>query len=622
MAAIESYMIPEVIGIWGGGLIGLSTAAHFARKGVKSIVYDINTIQVSRINNKIFPSNFEKWIGFSVAEFVDSGSIRATTDVSDLPRASVKTHFIAVATERNGEPDMSNLQNVLQQIAELSPDLCVIESTVIPGRTEAFNHKYGLPLGVATRRDWFTLSENNLENCIRVYAGVNDKASERMHAILSVVCKKLARASSCTVVELTKCLDNGIFHTTAMYASQVASAYPNTNVAESLRLAATHWRLGNHVYFPSLGTGGHCVPLANKYLLSGALHPHKLAIASEALRFDAGNPLEVAAIIKQQLKIGDRVAVLGICYRGDIRVHIESPHLKFARALVRLGVQVGVHDPYYTNAELSDVTGGIPLKFPEDLKDFQFVYVGANHAVYKTRIYSVLAFMSHGQSILDNQGVWETLADDAQSLGITYHRVGGPRWLPVDPTGKNNLTIGGAVEHPPRHVVLKTKWFQIHTIPDPRSLSLDPYYVLDRADSATVIPLSPTGRLLLQKQYRPHTGCNSWEFPMGFVDRDESPEQAAKRELFEETSLTCDSIRLLGSYYPLPGLATQRTHVFLATVTDKQLDEPRSLVQDEGISAFQVLNLSAFQSLAAAGEVLDGFTLAAFALWQSVSSAS
>lgn len=616
----EEYTIPAAIGIWGGGLIGLSTAAHFARRGLRSIIYDISDTQVSRINGAVFPSNFEKWIGFPIREYIASGHVRATMDAAELSRASVKTHFVAVPTERNGEPYMDAIKTVLQQITELSPDLCIIESTTVPGQTETLGRKYGLPLGVATRRDWFTTSDNNLENCVRVYSGVNDEVTERMQAILSVVCKRLARASSCTVVELTKCLDNGIFHTVAMYASQIASAYPDANVAESLKLAATHWRLGNHVYFPSLGTGGPCVPLANKYLLLGAPHPDKLTIAADAVRYDAGNPLEVAARVKQQLRIGDRVAVLGICYRGDIRVHIESPHLKFARELVRLGVPVSVHDPYYTNAELSEVTGGIPLNFPEDLREFQFVYVGANHTAYTKKVYSVLAFMGRGQSILDNQGIWEVLADDARSLGISYHRVGGAHWLMTEPgrqSGVMSPLMAGA--EPDETVVFKTKWFRIRTIPDTRPSSSDPYFVLDRPDSATVIPVSPTGRLLLQRQYRPPIGRDSWEFPMGYVEPEEGPHQAAKRELVEETGLTCSSIQPLGWYYPIPGLATQRTHVFLAHVTDEQLAEPRSLVLEEGISAFQVVEVPAFRSLAASDEIIDGFTLAAFAFWQSVS---
>lgn len=464
------YDIPENIGIWGGGLIGLSTAAYFARKGIGSIIYDINSAQVSRINGAHFPSNFEDWVGFSIEPYIVAGRIKATMNVSELSSASIKTHFVAVPTEQNGEPFMEAIETVLQQIAKLSPDLCIIESTVVPGQTDSLGRKYSLPLGIATRRDWFTTSENNLENCIRVYSGVNNAAIENTQTILSVVCKKLARASSCTAVELTKCLDNGIFHTVAMYASQIASAYPNANVSESLKLAATHWQLGNHIYFPSIGTGGPCVPLANKYLLQGALDRESLTIAAEAVRYDAENLLEIAARVKQQLKRGDRVAVLGICYRGDIRVHVESPHLKFARELSRLGVSVGIHDPYYTDAELSDITGCTPMAFPQDLKRFQFIYVGPNHKIYTDRIYATLTFMHHGQIILDNQGIWEVLADDAQSLGISYYRVGGPDWLA--PALDKNIAVSTSPknsEEPSETVV-----FKIRAIPNTVLAHSDP----------------------------------------------------------------------------------------------------------------------------------------------------
>jgi UDP-N-acetyl-D-mannosaminuronic acid dehydrogenase len=218
----------------------LTTAAYFAREGIRTIIYDISKAQVFCINSGQFEKNFEHWIGFDVTKLVRQGYIKATNDKLDVSRASIKTHFVAVTTERDGEPDMSVVDKVLQDIKGMSPDLCIIESTMIPGSTEHFSRKYGLPLGTAGRRDLFLTSGNNLGNCVRVYAGMSAGISHQMQSILSVVCKELILASSCTVVELTKVLDNGIFHTMAIFASQVASAYPNANVAEAFKLAATH----------------------------------------------------------------------------------------------------------------------------------------------------------------------------------------------------------------------------------------------------------------------------------------------------------------------------------------------------------------------------------------------
>ncbi|SPJ79157.1 uncharacterized protein FTOL_07548 [Fusarium torulosum] len=503
----------------------------------------------------------------------------------------------------------------------MSPDLCVIESTLIPGQTDSLGRIYGLPIGVATRRDWFTASENNLENCFRIYSGISDDISEKMESVLSITCRRLCCATSCSVVELTKCLDNGIFHSMAMYASQVASAYPHTNVAESFKLAATHWRLGNHVYFPSIGTGGPCVPLANKYLLLGARHPETLSIATDAVRYDSYSPSKVAARIKKQLGPSDRVAVLGICYRGDIRVHTESPHLKLAHELIRLGVEVGVHDPYYKEEELCVITGGTAFGFPDDLGRFQFVYVGANHEAYTKKPSSILAHLIPGQVILDNQGIWEALADDARSLGISYSRVGGPNWITTELEGEENGqgSISGKDPEQSQNTVYENKWFRIRTVTD-TIFSPDPYFVLDRPDSTIIIPVSTSYRFLLQKQYRPHVARQSWEFPMGSIDAGETPKEAAHRELLEETGLSCSNTQPLATFYPIPGLASQRAHIFLAHITDEELDAKHSPNLREGILAFQVVTAQILRSLIASNEIFDGFTLAALSLFNAAST--
>lgn len=54
----------------------------------------------------------------------------------------------------------------------------------------------------------------------------------------------------------------------------------------------------------------------------------------------------------------------------------------------------------------------------------------------------------------------------------------------------------------------------------------------------------PTGpELLLEKQFRPPTGKVTIEFPAGMVDEGETPEQAAVRELKEETGYVGEVIR-------------------------------------------------------------------------------
>lgn len=65
---------------------------------------------------------------------------------------------------------------------------------------------------------------------------------------------------------------------------------------------------------------------------------------------------------------------------------------------------------------------------------------------------------------------------------------------------------------------------------------------------------SPTGRVLLVKSW---FGRQRWSLPGGGIERGETPEEAAVRELSEETSIVTDAskLKLLGEIKGTDGLA-------------------------------------------------------------------
>lgn len=58
-------------------------------------------------------------------------------------------------------------------------------------------------------------------------------------------------------------------------------------------------------------------------------------------------------------------------------------------------------------------------------------------------------------------------------------------------------------------------------------------------DGVMIIPITRNNELILIKQFRVPINDYIFEFPAGLIDKDESIEIAAKRELFEETGLQC-----------------------------------------------------------------------------------
>lgn len=101
-------------------------------------------------------------------------------------------------------------------------------------------------------------------------------------------------------------------------------------------------------------------------------------------------------------------------------------------------------------------------------------------------------------------------------------------------------------------------------LPDERIMPA--YYVWEMVDWVNVVALTTDGQLILVNQYRHAAKSRFIEFPGGTTEpaSNESHEQAAVRELREETGYVPGTLHYLGMYFPNPGLQDNRMHVYLA----------------------------------------------------------
>lgn len=84
--------------------------------------------------------------------------------------------------------------------------------------------------------------------------------------------------------------------------------------------------------------------------------------------------------------------------------------------------------------------------------------------------------------------------------------------------------------------------------------------------------LKPSGRLLLIRQYRPPIGQDVIEFPAGLIDPGESPEQAAVRELREETGYVAENIKLWPAGASSAGMTSECIHLVSATIDETKTE--------------------------------------------------
>lgn len=91
------------------------------------------------------------------------------------------------------------------------------------------------------------------------------------------------------------------------------------------------------------------------------------------------------------------------------------------------------------------------------------------------------------------------------------------------------------------------------------------FFVIEPSTWANIIAITDNQEVLLVKQFRYGKEDFTVEIPGGMVDKGESPEVAAKRELLEETGYRAEKIELIGIADPNPAIQNNRCYMYLAT---------------------------------------------------------
>jgi ADP-ribose pyrophosphatase len=122
-------------------------------------------------------------------------------------------------------------------------------------------------------------------------------------------------------------------------------------------------------------------------------------------------------------------------------------------------------------------------------------------------------------------------------------------------------------------------------IENPRNHKVLQALVLQARDWVNVVALTPQEKIVAVSQFRFGIRRQSLEIPAGLVDPGETPLEAAKRELAEETGYTADEWKSLGWSYANPAFLDNRAHHFLAVdavhTQSPQLEDGEDIISAE-----------------------------------------
>lgn len=117
-----------------------------------------------------------------------------------------------------------------------------------------------------------------------------------------------------------------------------------------------------------------------------------------------------------------------------------------------------------------------------------------------------------------------------------------------------------------REVFGAPPWFHVMRervrLPDGRVV--DDYHRIVLADFAIIFAETADGHVLVERQYKHGPGTTGLSLPAGTVAPGESPLEAARRELLEETGYVADDWRALGQYAMNGNYGCGWAHIFRA----------------------------------------------------------
>ena len=342
----------------GQGYVGLPIAVCAAENGFKVTGYDSDSMKISRLKSGVTNS-----VEISKDKLLNLQSLGSLHFKSELDDKSISDIFIiAVPTplDRTGKPDLAMLENACLTISKSIKQntLVINESTsyigtlrnFIKAKIEEYSGITNIDYAVAPER----IDPNNknwsIQNTPRIVSGLTDIATERAFDFYSKFCSQVHKVSKPEVAEAAKLFENTfrlVNISLVNELSELANKF-KFSIHEVVASASTK-PFGFMPFYPSIGIGGHCIPVDPSYLkYSAETVGVEIDLINQANKINLNMPHYIATRIQSifggDLK-GKSIQLAGITYKPNVSDLREAPALELIEILEKFGARVTWHDP-------------------------------------------------------------------------------------------------------------------------------------------------------------------------------------------------------------------------------------------------------------------------------------
>ncbi|MDH7513624.1 MAG: nucleotide sugar dehydrogenase [Clostridiales bacterium] len=353
----------------------------------------------------------------------------------------------------------------LQRRGKRNPPLVIFESTLAPSSMVSIVRAKFQDFGLADGRDIILANSPNrvmpgrlverIRTSDKIIGGLIPLAPKLVHQIYSeIVTEGSLHLTNSLTAEIVKTLENAYRDVRIAYATEIARYCDENNLDFYDVRDRVNEKLAREdrasqdpasvptgaLLIPTIGVGGHCLPKDGILLLWRLIESKKDLSGSlilEARRINDESPSQVtrALITRFGSLVGRSVALLGAAYRPESEDTRNSPALVLALELLRMGVNVTLHDPYVRAEDQNLVRSSLQNHFTNDIifaiRGAEYVVFCVSHRTYMEEIEAIIRAAPKLRGIFDACNLFRI--SDLERSSISYYGIGrGKKRAPDD----------------------------------------------------------------------------------------------------------------------------------------------------------------------------------------------
>ena len=346
------------ISVIGQGYVGLPLALAICNAGYSTIGIDSSVFRISELQSS--KSGIEDISDNEIATALASGKYKPTIDYSEIRNSNVILICLPTPLTKNNLPDLSAVESSAKELSKyLQKDsLVILESTVEPGTTRDFFVPI-LEKSSGLSRDNFNvafsperidpLNKNwNIKNTPKIVAGLTEKAKILAVDFYSKFIDTVVSVDSIEVAETAKLLENSFRLVNISFINEISIFCEKLGleINDVIKAASTK-PYGFMPFYPSIGAGGHCIPVDPIYLSNSA---NRLGVKSRFidLASQVNNEMPEHVVRRAEEKLfglkGKNILVVGVSYKSNVADVRETPVARLIEGLINKGANVSWHD--------------------------------------------------------------------------------------------------------------------------------------------------------------------------------------------------------------------------------------------------------------------------------------